>query len=265
MKDKILDNLKDFQRLKNFSNLHKNDDIKSISKALRLSFNDFFAKKMLALSVLPFLLSSALFLALLSYFANNAESSVTKWLLGFSFVANSAFLSGLVEDILNYVFLVSFYIFGVFVALVFSAFLASIIAGFFTPIISKDINEKYYQKSIIKSVKGFVLFKIYSLVLLKFALLFLCALCVFFVPMLNFVAFNIAFFYLFYKFMFIDVSSACANESEFYALMSVGSTFWFKLMAFCFYLLCLVPFIGLFLQLYFVSVFSHLIFIRLQK
>lgn len=264
MKDEILNTLKDFKAIKT-STEAKKDDIKGVLRVLRLSFDDFFTKKMLALSILPFLFSSALFLALLSYFANNAQSSVSQWLLGFGFVANSAFLSGLVENILNYVFLLSFYVFGIFFALVLSAFFSSVLAGFFTPIISKDINAKYYKKDILKSVGAISLIKIYALVLLKFVLLLLCALCVFFVPVLNLIAFNMAFFYLFYKFMFIDVSSACANEDEFYALISSGSTFWFKLIAFGFYLLCLVPFLGLFLQLYFVSVFSHLIFIRLQK
>lgn len=244
---------------------NKKDNIKSILKALKLGKDDFLSKKVLALSLAPFIISSISFLLLLGYFANSGQSSISKWLLSFNFITSSAFLSGVVENILNYVFLTAFYVIGVFFALTVSMAVAGVVAGFFTPVISGDINAKYYQKAISKSVGNFALVKIYALTLLKFGLLFLCCVGLFFVPVLNLVAFNIAFFYLFYKFMYIDVCSTCADESEFYALMHIGSTFGFKITAFIFYLLCLLPFVGLFLQLYFVSVFSHLIFTRLEK
>ncbi|HDX8147265.1 TPA: hypothetical protein RQJ23_001760, partial [Campylobacter fetus] len=86
-----------------------------------------------------------------------------------------------------------------------------------------------------------------------------------FVPFLNLFIINLPFFYLFYKFMLIDVASNCMDKTMFEITMIKGAGLGFALSAILFYLLCLIPFIGLFFQLFFVMFFTHLLFKKNQN
>ena len=69
-------------------------------------------------------------------------------------------------------------------------------------------------------------------------------------------------FYLYYSLLFIDVAPNALSRHKFELYLPGYGGYKFKAAALCFYLLCLVPIFGLFLQVFFVIYFSHFFFLR---
>lgn len=222
--------------------------------------SDFFTKKFILLSLLPFFASLALFVTLLALLGGEAAQSIQSEILEVSFVAGSEFWREFfASEIARGALSALIYSFGAFLALMGGLVCAGIISGFLTPTVARFVNEKYYRANVSPEVSNLKVAKIYVAVCLKFALLFALGLVLLFVPILNIFALNIAFFYLFYQFMLTDVASVCASERRFALVMAKGGDWDFKLSALGFYIACLVPGVGLFFQLFFIMFFSHLI------
>ncbi len=222
--------------------------------------NDFFTKKFISLSLLPFLISSALFVGLIFGLGDNLADSLQGWMLEINFISNSDFWREIFSgDVTGGIFSVLIYGFGTFLALMGGVICATVISGFFTPTVAKYVNDKYYHAQTSPEVSNLKIFRIYAIFCAKFVLIFILGLLLLFVPIINIFAMNIAFFYLFYEFMLTDVASVCANEKRFELIMAKGGDMSFKIAALVFYLACLIPFVGLFFQLFFIMFFSHLI------
>ncbi len=88
-------------------------------------------------------------------------------------------------------------------------------------------------------------------ILLKFILIALICLPILAVPALNLLALHPAFFYLYYSLLFIDVAPNALSRHKFELYLLDCGGYKFKAAALCFYLLCLVPIFGLFLQVFF--------------
>ena len=82
-----------------------------------------------------------------------------------------------------------------------------------------------------------------------------------FVPVINLFIINVPFFYIYYKLVLIDVASNALSAKSFERSYKMGGGYKFALSAFIFYLLCLIPLVGLFFQLFFIIFLTHVVLI----
>ncbi|HEE9574258.1 TPA: EI24 domain-containing protein [Campylobacter coli] len=231
-------------------------------KILRLAIKDFFTLQFLKFALIPLTFSFILmiFLAifgfsfLLDYFNSLfsvGEDSFWAWFYTLHFV-----------QIL--ITIISF-LFSGFIVVFASVFLALFITSFLTPFIAKEINQKYYHYDNINEVSTlktiFEIFKIF----IKFIGIFLLCTLALFLPFINIFVYYLAFYYLFHKLLMIDVTSTILDKESFKNFYSDFSPLEFKFSTLCFYLLSSVPFLGLFLQVFFMIFLTHLGYQRILK
>ncbi len=231
-------------------------------RILRLAIKDFFTLQFLKFALIPLIFSFILmvFLAvfgfsfLLDYFNSLfsvGEDSFWAWFYTLHFV-----------QIL--ITIISF-LFSGFIVVFASVFLALFITSFLTPFIAKEINQKYYHYDNINEVSTlktiFEIFKIF----IKFIGIFLLCTLALFLPFINIFVYYLAFYYLFHKLLMIDVTSTILDKESFKNFYSDFSPLEFKFSTLCFYLLSSVPFLGLFLQVFFMIFLTHLGYQRILK
>ncbi|HEF9730278.1 TPA: EI24 domain-containing protein [Campylobacter coli] len=231
-------------------------------KILRLAIKDFFTLQFLKFALIPLTFSFILmiflavfgFSALLNYFNSLfsvGEDSFWAWFYTLHFV-----------QIL--ITIISF-LFSGFIVVFASVFLALFITSFLTPFIAKEINQKYYHYDNINEVSTlktiFEIFKIF----IKFIGIFLLCTLALFLPFINIFVYYLAFYYLFHKLLMIDVTSTILDKESFKNFYSDFSPLEFKFSTLCFYLLSSVPFLGLFLQVFFMIFLTHLGYQRILK
>ncbi|WP_297195366.1 EI24 domain-containing protein [uncultured Campylobacter sp.] len=228
---------------------------------LKLSLRDFFSKEGLKLTFFPFIFAFLVFVVSLflfyedvftyfSSFISESKSSFLSWLYSFSFV-----------QILNnvFAFLVSFVLFNAVAIAV-----ALLIVGFLTPFVVKFVNSKHYTYEAKESVSMFKIFAILFTVFFKFALIFILSLFLIFVPFVGIFLLHLSLYYLFHKCLIIDVFSTVLSKDEFLKFYKHKPlVFYFSTL--CFYLLSLLPILGIFLQVFFVIFLSHLLYQKILK
>ena len=186
-----------------------------------------------------------------SFAAHLENSSILKFLMQYSI---TSWLAG---------FLV--YAVGGFFVLFLSVFLAIIIIGFMTPYVLKELQRRHYQD--VEMVGYSNLFESLFLVI-KWAfvmiLLFFLLIPLYFVPIVNIIAFNFPLYYFFHKMMIYDVSSNIANrdESDEIRYINKGSL---RLKTLFLYLLSLIPFAIFFGAIFYVIYLGNTYFIELRK
>lgn len=228
---------------------------------LNKSVKDFCSAKFLTLSFIPLLVSFALFSAIMVFGVNEIIGIIQN---GQSAEDGSLLSKILSFTIIHYILSTLLYLFGSFLVVIFSVFITVLILGFFTPIVVKTLHTKYYNAY---PVKSFGVFKSISIILIdfgKFILIFLLCIPFMFIPIINIAVFNIPFFYLFYKLLTFDVTSNIFDEKNYTSNLRPLKG---KLLLIClvFYLLALIPILGLFLQLFFAIYLTHYIFSALIK
>ncbi|MDR1615042.1 MAG: EI24 domain-containing protein [Campylobacteraceae bacterium] len=230
------------------------------------SISDFFSKKFLTLSFAP--LFVVLVLSLLVLFLSGGE---VLRILQIALLDDGKLISDfpLIAKILSfaavhYVITILFYLFGVFLAAVLSVVIGILILGFLTPTVVKTVHKRYYSEYKLQATGTLKTFSVTLLTLLKFVLLLILAIPFMFIPILNIVAFNVPFFYLFYKLLTFDVISNIIDEKSAEELLKPVK-FNILLLSFLFYMLALIPLVGLFLYLFFALYLTHYIFTLLIK
>lgn len=234
-------------------------------KNFKLALRDFLTPKFLLLSTLPLILSVIVlgFIMILGgreiYDALNAGAVSGD----FSFLDEERFPTTakiLSFSVTKWIISALFYVAGSFLVLMLSVFIALIVAGFLTPVIASEINKRHYQNAQISGISTTGSLKLIGVVLLKFTAVLLISLPFLFVPVLNLFVIQVPFFYLYYSLLFIDVGSSTLSKPKFELFWMDGGGYEFKFTALIFYLLCLIPLVGLFLQIFFVIYFSHFFF-----
>lgn len=227
---------------------------------LKLSLNDFFTKKFLNFALLPLFFSLILF-CVLAYFGFSALLNFFDELFGgdpeaswFAFIYSLAFVQIIIA--------VLSFLSASFIVVFASVFLAIFIVSFLTPFICKALSDKHYRHARTDSVSTTRVVLKTLWILCKFALFALAATIALLVPFVNVFAYYIVVYYLFHKLLLLDVASNALSSSEFEAFYSRGSPVEFKFATLCFYLLASVPFVGLFLQVFFVIFLAHLFYQR---
>jgi len=236
---------------------------------LRLGFKDFFTAKFIVLSILPLCLSifSLAWLTIWSgggIFDLLSDSAQNE---NFAFFEPNSALSFIAIKILSFsatkwIVSILFYILSTFLTIIVSIVIALVVAGFLTPVVTKEINKRHYNYVPKSEVSTARVLKVMMIEIMKFLGILLVCLPLLFVPVLNFFIINVPFFYIYYKLLLIDVGSNTLDSDKFELALLEGGGIKFIAFTLLFYLISLVPLVGLFFQLYFVIVLSHLFFER---
>ena len=233
------------------------------------SIKDFFSKKFLTLSFAPLLVPIILLGFLVAFggaeFHMVLETGASTG--DFSFLDENAhpFLAWLLGFTATQWFLVTFfYVFGGLFAVLLSLVIAIVVIGFLTPFVVKILHKKYYSHiTLSKSMSSVLTMSMSIGVFLRFLGLFLVSIPFMFIPLFNLLAINGPFFYLFHRMLLIDVGSSMMNKEEFLVFKSRNK--WQLFGAnFGFFMLSLIPFLGLFLQLLFVIYITHYAFSKIS-
>lgn len=254
----------------------------SENSILSLSIKDLLSAKMLKYSLLPFLLSVVILYLLFFVVAGvgldslgsmHIESTQTTVVDG---VPNSdsfeATLEGsaLIQFLMSHAitsWIASFlvYTIGGFLTLYFSIFVALLVIGFLTPLILREIQRRHYS-----DVEMIGYSNIFAALLLTLKwvsvmlLMFILFVPLYFIPLVNIIAFNLPLYYLFHKMLNYDVSSTiCTKEEAMKIKFFHSSTLRLKTLGL--YLISLIPFVILFATIFFVIYLGHSYFLETRK
>jgi len=245
-----------------------------------VSLKDFFTKKMLQMALIPFIgtivVMYVLFFGAASAGLDALEHSSLQIEQQQQTVQNgvveqqhdmtsveggSAILRFLMEHTVTS-WLVSFIVFtiGGIATFILAMFVALVIIGFLTPYIVREIHRRHYSHLPLDhhgSVAGIVLTSLKHVVIML--LLFLLLMPFYFVPMLNLIAFNLPFYYLFHKLYLLDVSSETTTKERFKLIMVFhgGNV---RLTTLLLYLCSLIPFAAYITPVFNVIVLTHTLF-----
>ena len=252
---------------------------------LSLSIKDFFSATMLKYSLLPFILTMLLMYSLFFYIAGagvdqlsslgpiNVESSQTTIQNGIPHTDNftatlegSEFIQFLMSHaITSWIATFLVYTVGGFLTLYLSIFVALIVIGFLTPFVLKTIQKRHYQN--VEMIGHSTIIGALLLTLKWIAItliLFIVFIPLYFIPLINIVAFNFPLYYLFHKMMTYDISSnICTKEEDKKIKYFTGNTLRLKTLAL--YLVSLIPFAIFFGAIFYVIYLGHSYFMEVEK
>lgn len=227
---------------------------------LMLSLRDLLSARFLKFSLLPLLVSLVIF-TVLSYFA---FSILLDYFNTFFSVKPDSFLAWFYAlSIVQFIIHALSFLLAGFVTVFASVFFAIFIVSFLTPFIVKEINAKHYGHIIENEVSNFLVMKDLLKIFVKFIAFLLLSLLLLFLPFINLFIFYFVFYYLFHQLLLLDVASCAFSKDEYKNFWAKNSPFEFKFSTLCFYLIASVPFLGLFLPVFFVIFLTHLSYQRI--
>ena len=246
----------------------------SESSILSLSIKDLFSAKMMKYSILPFVFSMIIMYVLFFVIAGigldqlgtmDIQSTQTTIENGIphteSFAATlegTAIIKFLMSSALTS-WIASFlvYTIGTFLTLYFSIFIALLVIGFLTPLILKEIQKRHYSD--VEMIGYSNLFEALFLVVKWVAImliLFIVLVPLYFIPLVNVIAFNFPLYYFFHKMMTYDVSSTICTKEEAMKIKFFHATT-LRLKTLGLYLLSLIPFVIFFASVFYVIYLGH--------
>jgi len=246
----------------------------SESSILSLSIKDLFSAKMMKYSILPFVFSMIIMYVLFFVIAGigldqlgtmDIQSTQTTIENGIphteSFAATlegTAIIKFLMSSALT-AWIASFlvYTIGTFLTLYFSIFIALLVIGFLTPLILKEIQKRHYSD--VEMIGYSNLFEALFLVVKWVAImliLFIVLVPLYFIPLVNVIAFNFPLYYFFHKMMTYDVSSTICTKEEAMKIKFFHATT-LRLKTLGLYLLSLIPFVIFFASVFYVIYLGH--------
>lgn len=244
------------------------------------SIKDFFTTPMLKIAIIPLIVTMLILYALFFIAAdfgftalkevyiasqNGQEVIVDKnaplyfiWLsYAIIFLFKYSFLSWIAGFL--------FYTIGTIIIFQFSVILTLIIIGFLTPMILQNLHKKYYSELKIEGY-GSLISPLWVLLKSLFIMIFLFILLVpvYFVPVLNIIAFALPLYYFFHKLLNFDVSSTILSKAQ-YKIIYEKEAGKFRLRTLFLYFISMIPFLTLFSVVFFVIYLGHSYFIELIK
>ena len=249
---------------------------------LTRSIRDLLTKKMLAYSIMPFIISVIILYILFFIVAGmgmdqfttmDIQSTQTTIQNGIphteSFqetLAGTGIMKFLMSSALTS-WIASFFIYtigGLFVLYI-SIFVAVLVIGFLTHTILKELQQRHYRDvemiGYSNGVESLFLTLKWSIVMF---LLFLVLTPLYFIPLVNIIAFNFPLYYFFHKMLTYDVSSAiCTKEEAKKISFFHASTLRLKTLGL--YMLSMIPFVVFFASVFYVIYLGHTYFIETKK
>ncbi len=254
----------------------------SENSTLSLSLRDLFTGKMIKYSLLPFILSMIVLYFLFFVVAGvgldslgsmNVETTSTSMQNGVPHTDSfSATLEGtaLIQWLMSHAitswiatFLV--YTIGSFLTLYFSIFVALIIVGFLTPTILRELQYRHYQDvEMVGHSNAIASLFLMLKWLLIMIMMFIVFIPLYFIPLVNIVAFNLPLYYFFHKVMTYDVSSTICTKDEAMKIKFFHATT-LRLKTLGLYLISLIPFVVFFASVFYIIYLGHAYFLETRK
>lgn len=244
------------------------------------SLKDFLTPKMLKISLIP-LIVTMIFLYILFFAAadfgitalqetaqasQNGEEIVIDESAPFYFVWATYLIVFLFKySFTSYIAGFLLYTVGTIIVLKISVLLTIVVIGFLTPIILSKIHKRHYSHLTLHG-HGTLLSPLW--VLLKSSLimilLFILFIPLYFIPLLNIIAFSLPFYYFFHKLLNYDVSSTILSQEEFKVIYQeeAGKV---RLRTLLLYFISMIPFITLFTAVFYIIYLGHGYFIKLEQ
>ncbi len=254
----------------------------SESNILILSIKDLFTSKMLKYSILPFLLSMLVLYTLFFVFAGigldslgtmQVHSSTTTIQNGIpntdtfnETLQGTALIQWLMSHaITSWIATFLLYTVGSLLTLYFSIFIAILIVGFLTPVILREVQRRHYSD--VEMLGDTNIFEGLFLTLkwfLTMLLMFLVFIPLYFIPIVNLIAFNLPLYYFFHKMITHDVGTTiCTKEENMKIKFFYASRL--RLKTFGLYLLSLIPFMVFFASVFYIIYLGHSYFLETKK
>ena len=254
----------------------------SESSILALSFKDLFTSKMIKYSVLPFILSMLVLYTLFFVFAGmgldslgsmEVHSSSTTIQNGIpntdtytATLEGTALIQWLMSHaITSWIATFLVYTVGTLLTLYFSIFVAVFIVGFLTPVILKEVQKRHYiDVEMIGHSNIFAGLLLTLKWLAVMLLMFIAFIPLYFIPIVNIIAFNLPLYYFFHKMMTYDVGSTiCTKEENMKIKFFHASTLRLKTLGL--YLVSLIPFVVFFASVFYIIYLGHSYFLETRK
>jgi len=254
-------------------------------KLLNISIQDYFTKDMLKLIFFPLLGSFVALIIIFYSIADMGLSSLEDTQIQIqqhqTMVENGEIIetssdetytgSSIIDFLLRYtvtswivgalVYTVGFFAIGYL-----SIFTSLIIVGFLTPTILQIVHKRHYPD--LQLEEGYdtilgALFKLLKTVLVMFILL-IVFIPFYFIPLVNIVAINLPFYYLFHKMINYDVSANLMTKEKFKKIyyFNKGS---FRGKTFMLYAVSLIPFVAFFIAIFYIIYIGHSYLSLLEK
>lgn len=253
-------------------------------KLFLLSIKDFFSPKYLKLTLIPFIGSSVIMLALFFTITNSDFEILNNATLNIQQVqttnqngivstdttnttiegTNSLidFLSG--TELWSWVADGLFYVVLAFLFATFSILIAVVIIGFMTPLVVKMVGEQYYPE-IQREHFGSMFDMVFMLLKTVFVMMMLYFIFIplYFIPILGTIALSFPLYYFFHKMLVFDVGTNLMSRVN-YTFMKITHKSELRIGTLLMYVISMIPLIGLFLSLFYVIYITHLEFKVLQ-
>ncbi|MCR8696701.1 MULTISPECIES: EI24 domain-containing protein [Campylobacter] len=236
-----------------------------MNSVIKRSFADFLSLRFILLSILPLAVSLASLIGLVVLFGDDIFAAFAKPQIQ-TYASGDGFIAWLISlSLVQFIITSSFYVISIFLAIILSVAIAAVITGFLTPYIVKFINQKYYNYNTTPDPSNIRVLNLIFITFIKFILIFLICIPLLFIPVINLFILNLPFFYLFYRLMLIDVASNTSDRLIFEVDLQKGGGVKFFSASVIFYIITLIPFVGLFSQIFFVIFLSHLLLEKNSK
>ncbi|MCR8679195.1 MULTISPECIES: EI24 domain-containing protein [Campylobacter] len=236
-----------------------------MNSVIKRSFADFLSLRFILLSILPLAVSLASLIGLVVLFGDDIFAAFAKPQIQ-TYASGDGFIAWLISlSLVQFIITSSFYVISIFLAIILSVAIAAVITGFLTPYIVKFINQKYYNYNTTPEPSNIRVLNLIFITFIKFILIFLICIPLLFIPVINLFILNLPFFYLFYRLMLIDVASNTSDRLIFEVDLQKGGGVKFFSASVIFYIITLIPFVGLFSQIFFVIFLSHLLLEKNSK
>ncbi len=249
-------------------------------QVIGLSIKDFFTKPMLKIALLPLIFVMIVMFILFFAAADYGFDALQEFIRAsqnneeINIDPNAPFYFIWATYIITFLFkysitswLVGFlvYTIGTIFVMMFSVLLTILIIGFLTPIILNVLKKRHYnhvQTNGFGSLLSPVWVALKSGIIM--ILLFIIFIPLYFIPLVNIIAFNLPFYYFFHKLLTYDVASTILTEEE-YKLIQAKDANKFRFRTLFLYFISMIPFITLFSAVFYIIYLGHSYFIQLQK
>lgn len=157
------------------------------------------------------------------------------------------------------------YAIGAFVTLYASIFIAIIVIGFLTPYVLKELQHRHYQDVELIGYSNILTALLSTLKWFGIMLLMFVALIpLYFIPLVNLIAFNLPLYYFFHKMLNYDISTNMNTKEEALEIRYKNKAL-LRIKTLLLYLLSLIPFVVFFTTVFFVIYLGHTYFIQTRK
>lgn len=247
---------------------------------IALSVKDFFTKQMLKVALLPLAFTMIfmfiLFFTAADYGFDALQEFIVASQAGEEIIVdpNAPFYFVWITSLMAFLFkysitswLVGFLVYsvGTIFVLMFSVFLTIIIIGFLTPTILNILHKRHYSHLKMNGFGNLISPLWLALrTTIIMIVLFIVLIPLYFIPLINIVAFNLPFYYFFHKLLNFDVASTILSEDE-YKEIYRKKAYAFRLRTLFLYFLSMIPSLMLFTAVFYIIYLGHGYFQELQK